>query len=147
MRFKIVFLPFFFISFLLFLFNVFLFRIFVRIFIFNLIFKFIIVISYPHDLYVFPVYSSFSVIFPVYTEVLLFVFVFCVKMVTSDQDRFSLEDYLSRVIAGDDGVTSVELKPMRESEYIGLPYNYDINERSLQLCSWNVHVTTSYLHI
>ena len=68
-------------------------------------------------------------------------------MVTSDQDRFSLQDYLSRGIAGDDGITSVELKPMRESDYIRLPYNQDINERSLRLCSWNVHVTTSYLDI
>ena len=39
--------------------------------------------------------------------------------------------------AGDDGITSVELKHMRESEYIQLPYNQDINERSMRLCSWN----------
>jgi hypothetical protein len=63
-------------------------------------------------------------------------------MIMSDQDRFSLQDYFLRSIAGDDDIPIVELKPMRESDYIWLPYIHDINEKCLRLCSWNVHVTT-----
>ena len=51
----------------------------------------------------------------------------------SYQDRFSLQDYLSRGIAGDDDIWIVELKPMRESDYIRLPYIHDKNEKSLRL--------------
>ena len=68
-------------------------------------------------------------------------------MIMSDQDRYSLQDYLSGGITGDDDIPIVELKPMKESDYARLPHNHDIKEKSLRLCSWNVHVATSYLDI
>ena len=36
---------------------------------------------------------------------------------------------------------------MRESDYVRLPYIHDINQKSLRLSSWIVHMTTSFLDI
>ena len=52
-----------------------------------------------------------------------------------------------RGIVGDNSITSVELKPMRECDLIRPSYYQYINERSLRICFCNVHATTSYLDI